>query len=610
MKRLNGRPLPLGTTVCGKKVNFSVAVEEEKECKLLLYKAGAATPEMTFEMTSQDAIGEVRFLALEGLDVRKYEYNYEIDGEVVVDPYAKELAGREEWGSRCKEEEPEETEFNLLSKELPIRMPVAAGKEALAGVPSNAAGRAKAVPEPDHSVRGRFASDNYDWEEDKLLKIPADEVVAYNLHVRGFTKNKSSKVRKKGTFTGVIEKIPYLQELGVNQIHCMPVYEFEECTPKKINYWGYGPAYCFAPKSAYAHDGRSVRGLKDMVKACHKAGIEVILNFPFDASIHPQMMVACLHYYMMEYHVDGFVLNPVLAPMNSILTDPILKGLKILTYDDGFQTVMRRYLKGDEGMIPDVMWQFRNLTQENRRVNYITNHTGFTLNDLVSYDGKHNEANGEENQDGPDCNYSWNCGAEGPVKKKTVTELRARQMRNAFLLLLLAQGVPCILAGDEFANTQNGNNNVYCQDNETGWLSWNKFGRETALFEYVKELIAFRKKHPVLHQKKALLGLDKTSAGIPDISYHGENAWQVSDQFSNRQIGIYLSGAGVKDDDCFIAYNMHWVEHEFAVPAQTKGKKWYQAVTTDDGVLKEMEPLGNVKKITVPARTIVVLVGK
>lgn len=562
MKRVNGRPLPLGATVCGKKVNFSVAVEEDKTCELQLYKAGEAKPEAVFEMTAEDAIGEVRFLALEGLDVRKYEYSYVIDGEVVIDPYVKEIAGREAWGCETGE------------------------------------------------VRGRFAADNYDWEEDKLLKIPAEDVVAYNLHVRGFTKHKSSKVRKKGTFAGIVEKIPYFRELGINQIHCMPVYEFEECGVKKINYWGYGPAYCFAPKSSYAHDGRSVRGLKDMVKACHKAGIEVILNFPFDATIHPQMMLECLYYYMMEYHVDGFVLNPVLAPVNCILTDPILKGLKIIYYDDGFQNVMRRYLKGDEGIVPEVMWQMKNLPQENHRVNYITNHTGFTMYDLVSYDGKHNEENGEENQDGPDCNYSWNCGAEGPVRKKPVIELRTRQMRNAFLLLMLAQGTPCMLAGDEFANTQNGNNNVYCQDNETGWLSWNKFNRETELREFVKDVIAFRKAHPVLHQKEQLLGHDFCGSGIPDISYHGENAWQVSEQFSNRQIGVYLSGAGVDDIDCFIAYNMHWVEHEFAVPAPVVGKKWYFAVTTDDGVLAERKPLGKEKKITVPARTIVVLAAK
>ena len=265
MKRKNGRPLPLGTTVHGTCVNFSVAVEEEKTCRLLLYRIGTEEPEQSFEMTKEDAIGEVRFLSVEGIDARKYEYNYEIDGKLIMDPYVKEIAGKKCWGQGSEQQE--------------------------------------------MKIRGKLVSSTYDWEEDKLLKIPEEEVVAYNLHVRGFTKDRSSRIRKKGTFAGVIEKIPYLLELGINQIHCMPVYEFEECSDKYINYWGYGPAYCFAPKAAYASNGHSVKELKDMVKACHKAGIEVILNLPFDESIHPQMIVECLHAYLMEYHVDGFSID-------------------------------------------------------------------------------------------------------------------------------------------------------------------------------------------------------------------------------------------------------------------------------------------------------------
>ncbi len=566
MKRKNGRPLPLGTTVHGTCVNFSVAVEEEKTCRLLLYRAGTEEPEQIFEMTKEDAIGEVRFLAVEGIDARKYEYNYEVDGKLVMDPYVKEIAGKKCWGQVGD------------SKEM--------------------------------KLRGKLVSSAYDWEEDKLLQIPEEEVIAYNLHVRGFTKDRSSRIRKKGTFAGVIEKIPYLLELGVNQIHCMPVYEFEECGEKYINYWGYGPSYCFAPKSAYASNGHSVKELKDMVKACHKAGIEVILNLPFDESIHPQMIVECLHAYLMEYHVDGFVLNPALAPMNSILKDPLLKGLKIICYDNGFQNSIRRFLKGDEGMVPEVMWQMRRLPKAEHTINYITNHTGFTLTDLVSYDTKHNEENGENNTDGPDCNFSWNCGTEGPTRKKQILKLRDGQIRNAFLMLLLSQGTPCILAGDEFGNSQNGNNNVYCQDNETGWLNWHRGMREMELTEFVKELIRFRKEHPVLHQNHLLLGMDQKSCGVPDISYHGENAWQAPDQYDSRQLGVFLSGEALETEDCFIALNMHWVEHTFAIPTLSKSKEWHLSVSTQDGVLENPTPLGKKKSIIVPGRTIVVLTGK
>lgn len=183
-------------------------------------------------------------------------------------------------------------------------------------------------------------------------------------------------------------------------------------------------------------------------------------------------------------------------------------------------------------------------------------------------------------------------------------------MRNAFILLLMAQGTPCILAGDEFHNSQSGNNNVYCQDNETGWVNWTKLAKDTELFEYVKSLIQFRKDHPVLHSPTELTGIDRTSCGIPDISYHGEAAWQVPAEVSSRQLGIYYSGEAVQEQSCFVAYNMHWLEHTFALPALKKGKKWYLAVSTADGVLKKEKLLENQKEIIVDERTIAIFIGR
>lgn len=566
MREVQGQPLPLGINISGDHVNFSVAVPEGERCWLLLYRAGEEEPKERYEMT--EAIGEVRFLALEGMDPADYEYNYMIGGEVTVDPYARGLAGRDIWG-----------------KERDIQK---------------------------HEVRGILKNGRYDWEGDEPLKLPFHSIVAYSLHVRGFTKHTSSGVEKKGTFSGVVEKLPYLKDLGINQIQCMPVYEFEECGRFR-NYWGYGPAYYFAPKSAYAASGDGERELKDMVKACHKEGIEVVLEMPFTGDTSKQLMEECLRYYCLEYHIDGFLLNPYVAPMDAIHADPILKHTKILVHDTGFQTVMRRFLKGDEGMVRDVMYWLRHQSETKEILNMITGQTGFTLRDLVSYDGKHNEANGEQNQDGPDYNYSWNCGAEGPSRKKAVTELRKNQTRNAFFLLLLAQGTPCILAGDEFGNTQKGNNNVYCQDNPVGWLDWSGLEKHPELHDFVKELIAFRKKHPVFWPEKEMTGMTYSKKGVPDVSYHGENAWRVPLEVSSRQLGVYYSGTdrtGEGDEDCFVAYNMHWLEHTFALPALPRGKKWYRIASTREGILDKAEPLDDQKFAEVKERTIMIFSGR
>lgn len=565
MKKTSGRPQPFGAVVEGNSVNFAVHVPKGKSCALLLYRIGKETPEQIFDMPEEEGIGEVRFLKIEDIEAKSYEYNYQIGGKVCIDPYVKEITGRHVFG--------------------------------------------KARDLSEHQVRGRLVCQEYNWGDDRRLHLPWDEVVGYSLHVRGFTKHSSSRVKHKGTYQGVIEKIPYLKELGVNQIQCMPVYEFEECERGKINYWGYGPAYYFAPKEAYAAGESAVRELKDMVRECHKAGIEVVLEMPFTENVSVYTVMECLRYYMLEYHIDGFVVNPYNVPWEFLTEDPLLKDVKLMRKDDAFQNVMRRFLKGDENMVNDVVWALRHHSASDGKCNYITAHTGFTLWDLVSYDGKHNDANGENNTDGPDYNYSWNCGIEGPSRKRVVTELRRNQVRNAFFLLLMAQGTPCILAGDEFYNSQRGNNNVYCQDNETGWVDWSRLKTDDTLFRYVKGLIAFRKAHPCLHRKEELKGLDQTACGMPDVSYHGENAWQIQNEVSSRQLGVLYSGSGTGGSDCFAAYNMHWVPHAYALPSPGKGKAWCMAVCTADGNLEQPELLENQKEIVLRERSIALLVS-
>ena len=562
MKEIQGRPLPLGTTMIGNTVNFSVAVPQEKECQLLLYRVGRKKPCAIYEMNKE--IGEVRYLALKDIEVTEYEYNYRIDGQIVVDPYVKMIAGRENWGRKRD-----------INK---------------------------------HEVRGVLYNEPYDWEGDMPLCLPYCSVIAYSLHVRGFTKHTSSKVENRGTFRGVIEKIPYLKDLGINQIQCMPVYDFEECQRYR-NYWGYGSAYWFAPKGSYAASKDAVKELRDMVKTCHKAGIEVVLEMPFNGDISKQTMEECLRYYMIEFHIDGFILNPQVAPMAAIYADPILKKTKILVHRIDFQTVMRRFLKGDEGMVTGVMYWLRRNSENDGTLNCITGQNGFTLFDLVSYDRKHNEENGENNQDGPEYNYSWNCGAEGPTRKKAVVRLRNNQMKNAFFLLLLAQGTPCILSGDEFGNTQKGNNNVYCQDNPTAWIDWQRLEQSIELHDFVKKLIEIRKKYRVFCPKEEMLGIDQVSCGVPDVSYHGENAWRVPSEVYSRQLGVYYSGAAVGGEDCFVAYNMHWIPHSFALPALAKGKQWYKIASTEEGILEAPELLKDQRMVVLKERTIMVIVG-
>lgn len=566
MKKVEGYPQPFGVTYREGKVNFAVSVPAGKRCELLLYRAGHKEPGTVFEMPEEEGLGEVRFLAVEGLDGRKYEYNYRIGGKVFVDPFVKELARTRQFG--------------------------------------------KKINVDAHEIRGKFLDAEYDWEGDTYLKIPYHEVIAYSLHMRGFTKHSSSKVKRKGTFEGAAEKIPYLKELGINQIQCMPIYEFDEAADGKVNYWGYGKGYFFSPKTAYSAYGHAAEELKDMVKAFHKSGIEVVLEMPFCEGILPQIAVECLKYYMLEYHIDGFVVNPYIVPWDSLKQDPLLKGIKLMQKEDGFQNLMRRFLKGDEGMVRGVMEAFKHNTKADGKCNYITGQTGFTLHDLVSYDGKHNEANGERNHDGPDYNYSWNCGIEGPSRKKRIVELRNKQVRNAFALLLSAQGTPCILAGDEFGNSQKGNNNVYCQDNEIAWLDWTGVERNRSLLEYVKRLITLRREHPALHKEQRLLEQDVIGCGMPDVSYHGENAWQAPAEVPSRQLGVMYSGADVKDADCYIACNMHWISHEYALPTLPKGKMWHLVYNTGTDMQTEEILMEDQRKIRLEARSIAFLVGR
>lgn len=594
----------LGVTKTQKGYQFAFASAQGEPCTLLLYRQGKEKPEM--EIPMKRMLGDIYTSTIEKLNGKNWEYVYKIGNKLVPDPYATGISGKKKFGE-----------------------PVEAG-----------------------SLRCTFESMEYDWEDDVRPEIPFSESLIYCTHLRGYTMDKSSKVRAKGTFRGMQEKIPYLVSLGIRQLELMPVYEFEEFPkPKhkagaeereipandlKLNYWGYTDGFYFAPKSSYAASKDAGRELKDLVKALHKAGIELILEFYFEDTAAPHMITDCLKFWVEEYHIDGIHINRNAVPLKNIVMEPSLKSTKIFTeyfepselidesrdvkrkhlaeYHDGFLVDARRLLKGDEDVLRSFCEKTRKNPEFNGVVNYMANHNGFTMADMVSYDAKHNEANGESNADGSNYNYSWNCGVEGPCKKKTVVQLRNRQLRNAFAMLLFAQGIPLIYGGDEFGNSQQGNNNVYGQDNPLSWVQWSTTKSAQAQLEYVKSLIAFRKEHGALHAQKEASQTDYKSTGIPDLSYHGSSAWYGDFEAYRRHIGIMYGNEYVEDEKnpLYVAYNLHWIAHDFGLPTLLKGRKWkviFNSAKETDCFTPKGETIENQRMLFLEGRSICVLEG-
>ncbi len=590
----------------GDGVRFTAAVRPGQEASVLLFDRQNWELVQEAEFPMEAAIGELRTLKVIGLPWKKVFYCYKINGKAVCDPCAALIVRRDgpEW---------EETETPQILCELNF--------------------------EP------------YDWQGDTFPRIPYEDAVMYHLHVRNFTKHPRSKVRHKGTFLGLAEKIPYLADLGVNQIKLMPVYEpapQEETgcgTPagmdapfigtasaapaQKPNCWGYGPGFYYAPRRLFAATKNPVRELKDMVRAMHQNGIEVILEMFFPEEIAVRSVLDCLTYWVREFHIDGFHLMGNEGLTGCLKGDALLAQTKLLCSgcgplpdggtrhfaecNDGFLADVRRILKGDEGMLESFAYRTRRNADFYAVVNYLTNHDGFTLMDLVSYDNKHNEANGEHNADGAVYNFSWNCGQEGPSRKKAVLALRRRQLRNAFLLLLLSQGTPMLLAGDEFGNSQSGNNNPYCLDNEISWTDWGAAARNGWLAEFVKKAVAFRREHRILHMSSEFQMCDYQSCGYPDLSYHSGRAWYGGFEYNSRQIGMmYCEKYAGQEGFLYVACNLHPLAQELAVPALPAGMCWYLAADTslESGFLQEEQRMEECRTVQVPARTILVMTGR
>lgn len=601
-----GNPLLLGATKLFGGVNFALVLQCDDECPVLrIYKKGTYEVICDVPFSMNMRFGNVFAMEIKDFDDSIYDYGYMIGEKPCADPYGKIVNHRENWG-----------ESNL----------------------------------PTYSV----FCDDFEWNEEERSEIPFDEAIIYRLHVRGFTAHKSSYTKYKGTFKGIVDKIPYLKELGINVIDLMPSYDFEEVKSpfneeksddtvgvylenrfgdpisesEKVNYWGYGKASYFAPKPSFAYEpSNTANEFKEMVQAIHNAGMEIIMEFHFVDGMQPNMIMDCIRYWVMEYHIDGIHINLNAVPVNMIKNDPLLSRVKILgdrwelvndyymptqgikhlgICNDGFMCLVRRYIKGDEGLTYEMSSKIKENPKDAGIVNYLSTHNSFTLMDSVSYDRKHNEMNGEGNSDGSNFNYSWNCGFEGATRKKKVVELRKKQISNALTILFMSQGTPLIMAGDEMGRTCAGNNNPYCQDNELNYINWNDIKKNKEIFEFTKFIINFRKEHKILHMESELRMMDYLSKGCPDLSVHGIEPWRPDFNYVSRCFGLLYNEtyADKKKGKLYVMFNMYWEPQEFNVPVTEQKMKWKLAFTTA-GRECESDIVG--RAFTVPPRSIAVL---
>lgn len=601
---------PIGLTIMDRKLHISV-IGAKTSCSLVLFQQEESDePSLKIPMEPAQKEGDVWNLTVEGRWPRKTMYCLEMDGVLRPDPCGRQFTGWEQWGD-----------------------------------PENI----------NHLMKSPLYGEAFDWEGDRTLETPLHESVIYRCHVRGMTCHRSSGVRNKGTFRALMEKIPYIKELGATAVELMPVNEFQEIlvqesewNPKaarrpeptgRLNYWGYTGGYYYAPKASYSSGQKKhpVYELKKLVKELHRQGLELIIELYFSGKESPALVLDIIRFWVKEYHIDGIHLVGY-APVELIGKDPYLKRTKLFAtswngvggskdkhladYNDGFLTDMRRVLKGDEDQIHPLIFRTGNNPKGYGVINYMAHTNGFTMMDMVSYERKHNEANGEDNRDGSDYNYSWNCGLEGMSKKKKLVEIRLQQIRNAMALLFLSQGTPLLLAGDEAGNSKSGNNNAYCQDNEISWINWNQLRTNKDIYEFTKYMIAFRKAHPVFHMEEEALNMDYLACGHPDISFHGEKAWRPEYENFRRQLGVLYCGEygkkqdGSPDDYFYVMYNMHWEPHEFGPPHLPKNRRWHLAVDTSlNEINGYYEPgreplLDEQKKYVVNGRSVVVLIGK
>lgn len=670
-----------GACVASNGVSFTINSHGATRCTLLLFKPQAPKPYARIPFPYSYRIGDTYSMLVYDIKPDEFEYAFSFDGpyepakgllfneeNVLLDPYSRAVTGQRKWG-----EKPE------------------GGK--------------------DFEYRARVVKSSFDWGNIKQLEQPFEDLVIYETHVRGYTKDKSSGVSAPGTFAGLKDKIPYLKDLGINAVELMPIFEFDEMESARVvdgvqlyNYWGYNTVSFFAPNTSYAfneehnHEGDE---LKSLIKALKENGIEVILDVVFNHTAegnemgpcfsfkgidnnvyymltpdahyynfsgcgnvmncnHPvvrSFIIDCLRHWAIEYRVDGFRFDlasilgrdqngaPMANPpiLESLAFDPVLGKMKLIAeaWDAGglyqvgsfpswnrwaewngrYRDDMRSFLKGDDGMAGNAITRItgsRDLYSPESRghkasVNFMTCHDGFTLYDLYSYNEKHNEKNGWNNTDGDNNGHSWNCGAEGETDDPNVNGLRRRLIKNAFAALLCSRGPAMFFAGDEFCNTQFGNNNAYCQDNIISWLDWSRLEEFKEIHDFVRHMIQFRKEHPILRKMTK-----PSSCQFPEISVHNGTPFNASTDYKTKLIGIMYAGRNeedTEDDIVFYCMNAYWEPLVMQLPVLPNGKHWHVDTNTNaeyfDGedFTAKTELLG-VNTIRVPARTTIILVAE
>ena len=670
-----------GACVASIGVSFTINSHGATRCTLLLFKPQAPKPYARIPFPDSYRIGDTYSMLVYDIKPDEFEYAFSFDGpyepakgllfneeNVLLDPYSRAVTGQRKWG-----EKPE------------------GGK--------------------DFEYRARVVKSSFDWGNIKQLEQPFEDLVIYEIHVRGYTKDKSSGVSAPGTFAGLKDKIPYLKDLGINAVELMPIFEFDEMESARVvdgvqlyNYWGYNTVSFFAPNTSYAfneehnHEGDE---LKSLIKALKENGIEVILDVVFNHTAegnemgpcfsfkgidnnvyymltpdahyynfsgcgnvmncnHPvvrNFIIDCLRHWAIEYRVDGFRFDlasilgrdqngaPMANPpiLESLAFDPVLGKMKLIAeaWDAGglyqvgsfpswnrwaewngrYRDDMRSFLKGDDGMAGNAITRItgsRDLYSPVSRghkasVNFLTCHDGFTLYDLYSYNEKHNEKNGWNNTDGDNNGHSWNCGAEGETDDPNVNGLRRRLIKNAFAALLCSRGPAMFFAGDEFCNTQFGNNNAYCQDNIISWLDWSRLEEFKEIHDFVRHMIQFRKEHPILRKMTK-----PSSCQFPEISVHNGTPFNASTDYKTKLIGIMYAGRNeedTEDDIVFYCMNEYWEPLVMQLPVLPNGKHWHVDTNTNaeyfDGEdFTEKTELLGVNTIRVPARTTIILVAE
>ncbi len=680
-----GFPLPFGATLVPGGVNFSIYSRHARSCTLVLFEAGADRPIVRIPIPEEFRVGHVFAMIVFWLDPDRLEYGFQIDGrsepragfrfdpgKLLLDPYARAIAGRDVWGS------------------------------------------SQAVL--DHGqYRGRIVPDDFDWGVDRPPALLAEELVIYEMHVRGFTRHATSNVRHPGTFAALREKIPYLKELGVNCVEFMPIFEFDEFDnvrtnpatgERLLNYWGYNTVGFFAPKAGYAATGdlgMQADELKALVKELHRHGIRVVLDVVFNHTAegdergptisfrgidnstyymltpngryynfsgcgntlncnHPvvrDLVVNSLRYWASYYRIDGFrfdlasvlgrdmagepLPNPPL--LEALAFDPILGKCELIAeawdaaglyqvgsfpaygrwaeWNGRYRDCIRRFLKGDAGQVEEVALRLMGSPDlyagrgPSTSINFVTCHDGFTLQDLVSYNEKHNEDNGEDNRDGANDNYSWNCGAEGPTTDPMVLRLRLRQAKNALTMLLVSQGIPMLLMGDELGRSQRGNNNAYCVDGPLTWLDWSLQGPNAEIFRFCKHMIAFRRQHSIL--RLPTYYTDRATGGEQvEVSWHGGIAGNPIGRSESRTLAFMLRGPSTNGvpDSVYVALNMNWQTKSFGLPSPPQALTWHISVNTGVPAPEDIwgpgsePPLSESKYIIATGRSVIVLVAE